>query len=88
MTAQGTVIGREVLRQRYGEAFSAQNGGGTAMGRLDIEIEHLSVVGDAAFVILRWTLADSLADRGGHALLGFTRREGRWELSYDATLTA
>lgn len=89
VTPQGLVVGRDVLQQRYGEAFSAQNGhGGSAMGNLAVEVDHIHVIGDAAFVIIRWTLSDSLADRGGYALLGFIRKDHRWELGYDATLTA
>lgn len=84
VTADGLVVGRDVLRERYGESFGTQG----AMGNLELQIDRIDVVGEAAFVVLRWALTRSLADRGGHALLGLVRREGRWELSYDATLTA
>lgn len=88
VTPQGQVVGRAVLRERYGEAFGTQSAGGGAMGQLLIYIERIDVFGEAAFAVLRWSLQGSLADRGGMALLGFVQRQGRWELSYDATLTA
>jgi uncharacterized protein (TIGR02246 family) len=84
VTSDGLVVGRDVLRERYGAAFGSSG----AMGQLALQIDRIEVVGEAAFVVLRWALTGSLADRGGHALLGFVHREGRWELSYDATLTA
>jgi uncharacterized protein (TIGR02246 family) len=72
----GPVHGREAIRALYRSRF------GGDMGHLTVLTEAIDLVGDAAFVQVRWTIDDGT----GVALLGFRKEADGWRIAWDATL--
>jgi uncharacterized protein (TIGR02246 family) len=72
----GPVQGRENIRALYRSRF------GRDMGHLTVLTEAIDLVGDAAFVQVRWTIDEAT----GVALLGFRKEPEGWRIAWDATL--
>ena len=72
----GPVHGREAIRALYRSRFGAD------MGHLTVLTEAIDIIGDAAFVQVRWTIDEAT----GVALLGFRRDPDGWKIGWDATL--
>lgn len=82
LRAAGPVVGRDAVAASYRARYPDR----AAMGTLAVDVLTLEEVGDAALVVVRWSVARSGDHVDGHALLGFRRAPGGWELAYDATV--
>ena len=87
VTSAGTTKGRSEVAARYKRNYS----GAKAMGRLTLEIEELRLSDGAevtgARVLAKWKLEfEGAAPRTGPTLLVLERRDGRFQITEDASM--